>query len=96
MFRVYQSHPQLGEASTSIQMTLIFFHGFPKVSEEWKMTWMTRDNKLLWPQMWLPEDLGGDIRVLFVSFDDHPNVNSNLSIKDLLQRLVLRYSLSLI
>ena len=56
---------------------------------------MTRDNQLLWPQTWLPEDLDGEIRVLSVSFDDRPNVSSKriqLEISQhLLQRLVLRY-----
>lgn len=87
---MHQLHPQVGEVSTSVQITLIFFHGFPKVSEEWRMTWMTRDNKLVWPQKWLPEDLGGDIRVLSVSFDDHLNVSSDQTIENLLQILILR------
>jgi hypothetical protein len=98
MFHVHQLHPQLGEVPAPVQITLIFFHGFPKVSEEWRVTWMTRDNKLLWPQKWLPEDLNGDARVLSVSFDDRPNVSSNdiqfeIS-KNLLQILVLRSVLS--
>ncbi|KAG0620725.1 hypothetical protein M758_4G238100 [Ceratodon purpureus] len=93
IFRVHQLHPQQIEVSTSVQITLIFFHGFPKVSEEWRMTWMTRDNMLVWPQKWLPEDLDGEIRVLSVTFDDHQNVNSNCIQREmgqnLLQRLVL-------
>ncbi|KAG0581223.1 hypothetical protein KC19_4G233800 [Ceratodon purpureus] len=94
MFHVHQLHPQLGEAPTSVQITLIFFHGFPKVLEEWRMTWMTRDNKLLWPQKWLPEDLHSrDIRILAVSYNDHLKVSSNCTQSEMgenvLQKLVL-------
>ena len=55
---------------------------------------MTRDNKVVWPQTWLPEDLGpGTIRVLSVSFDANLSGNFNRfeTGKDLIRRLVLRY-----
>lgn len=57
---------------------------------------MTRDNKLVWPEKWLPEDLGsGNIRVLSVSFDDDSNECNKYDRFDmgkiLVQRLVLRY-----
>jgi hypothetical protein len=62
---------------------------------------MTRDNKLVWPQKWLPEDLGaGNIRVLSVSFDADSNVSNNYNRhelgKNLVQKLVLRYSSELL
>lgn len=61
---------------------------------------MTRDNKLVWPQKWLPEDLGaGNIRVLSVSFDADSNVSNNYNRhelgKNLVQKLVLSPSLKL-
>lgn len=57
---------------------------------------MTRDNKLVWPQKWLPEDLGAEnIRVLSVSFDANSSVSNKYKPyelgKNLVQKLVLRY-----
>ncbi|KAG0610859.1 hypothetical protein M758_7G097600 [Ceratodon purpureus] len=94
IFAVHQLHPHAGDLSTSVRATLIFFHGFYKVPEEWRRTWMTRDNKFVWPQKWLPEDLGaGNIRVLSVSFDAKSNVSNNYNRSEfgqkLLQKLVL-------
>lgn len=62
---------------------------------------MTRDNKHLWPQKWLPEDLGaGNIRVLSVSFDSNSNVSNKYNRfeigKNLVERLVLRSSSELL
>jgi hypothetical protein len=96
IFAVHQLHPRLG-VSTPVPATLIFFHGFHKVPEEWRRTWMTRNNKLVWPQKWLPEDLGaGNIRVLSVSFDASSNVSNKYNRheigKNLVQGLILRYS----
>lgn len=93
---MHQLHPQPGDVSTSIHATIIFFHGFYKVPEEWRRTWMTRDNKHVWPQKWLPDDLGaGNIRVLSVSFDGNLNVSNKYNRfemgKNLVQRLILRY-----
>ena len=58
---------------------------------------MTRDNKHVWPQKWLPEDLGaGNIRVLSVSFDANSSVSNKYNRhelgKNLIERLILRYS----
>jgi len=64
---VHQLYPEVGDpdpVSSKAGVTFILFHGFPKGSEEWKTTWMTRDSKDIWPQTWLPQDLGG-MKLLF-------------------------------
>ncbi|KAG0617168.1 hypothetical protein M758_5G169600 [Ceratodon purpureus] len=97
IFTVHQLHP-VGDVSTSVRATLVFFHGFHKVPEEWRRSWMARDNKVVWPQTWLPEDLGpGNIRVLSVSFDANLSGNFNRfeTGKDLIRRLVLSPRLKL-
>ncbi|KAG0610872.1 hypothetical protein M758_7G098500 [Ceratodon purpureus] len=93
-FTVHELHSQLGDVSTSVPATLIFFHGFHKAPEEWRRTWMTRNNKLVWSQKWLPEDLGAEnLRVLSVSFDANSNLSSKYNRyemgKNLVQALVL-------
>jgi hypothetical protein len=35
-------------------------------------TWMQRDNRVCWPKVWLPADLGFDVRILSVSYNDVP------------------------
>lgn len=71
---MYQLYPKEDDPTPmNAGVTLIFFHGIPKVPKEWIMSWRTRDNKHLWPQMWLPGDLGGNTRVLSVSYYGRPN-----------------------
>lgn len=53
---------------------------------------MTRNNKLVWPQKWLPEDLGSQsIRVLSVSFDANSNVSNKYTRHEIGKNLVERF-----
>ena len=93
---MHQLYPEVGDpypVSSKAGVTFILFHGFPKGSEEWKTTWMTRDSKEIWPQTWLPKDLGGmNVRVLSVSYNDiDPNeeMTDHLG-KDLVKSIIFR------
>jgi len=61
--------------SKNPNLTIIFFHGISfGINDEWKETWTTRptnDRKkcTCWPQVWLPEDLNDNVRVLSLSYD---------------------------
>jgi hypothetical protein len=56
-------------------LTTIFFHGIAYGSDDdWKQTWTTRpiDDKekcICWPQMWIPEDLNDNVKILSLSYD---------------------------
>jgi hypothetical protein len=56
-------------------LTIIFFHGIAYgIDDNWKQTWTTRpmDDKeecICWPQMWIPKDLNGNVKILSLSYD---------------------------
>jgi hypothetical protein len=58
-------------------MTIIFFHGIAYgINDNWKQTWTTRpkDEKeecICWPQMWIPEDLNYNVKILSLSYDSN-------------------------
>jgi hypothetical protein len=63
--------------SKNANLTIIFFHGIAYGSDDnWKQTWTTRpmDGKekcICWPQMWIPEDLNDNVKILSLSYDYH-------------------------
>ncbi len=43
----------------------------PARERGWRGTWMQRDNPdVYWPARWLPADLGFNVRILSVSYND--------------------------
>ncbi|CAM6011064.1 unnamed protein product, partial [Sphagnum balticum] len=63
--------------SKNPNLTIIFFHGITYgIDDAWKQTWTTRpiDGKeecICWPQMWIPEDLNGNVKILSLSYDSN-------------------------
>jgi hypothetical protein len=63
--------------SKNPNLTIIFFHGIVDgIDDEWKETWTTRriDDKeecICWPQMWIPEDLNDNVKILSLSYDSN-------------------------
>ncbi len=61
--------------SKNPNLTTIFFHGITfGTRDEWKETWTTRptnekEKGICWPQIWLPEDLNDNVRILSLSYD---------------------------
>jgi hypothetical protein len=69
---VHDLHPNC--TSSTPDLVVIFFHGITfGQNNEWKTTWTTREtdetDAVCWPQQWLPQDLGGNIRIFSVSYD---------------------------
>jgi len=58
-------------------LTIIFFHGIVYgIDDNWKQTWTTRpiDGKeecICWPQIWIPKDLNGNVKILSLSYDSN-------------------------
>lgn len=86
-------------------MTIIFFHGISfGTNDEWKEAWTsypsdTRHESVCWPEQWLPEDLGDNVRILSLSYDAnvlgaHDHVTEIG--KNLIQSLVTRYDSNLL
>ncbi|CAN5977006.1 unnamed protein product [Sphagnum jensenii] len=63
--------------SKNPNLTIIFFHGIVYGSDDdWKQTWTTRpmdgnEECICWPQMWIPKDLNGNVKILSLSYDSH-------------------------
>jgi hypothetical protein len=61
--------------SNNPSLTIIFFHGIVYgINDEWKKTWTTRpidgsEECICWPQMWIPNDLNDNVRILSLSYD---------------------------
>jgi hypothetical protein len=68
---VHQLWPLEDDVSIA-EFDVVLFHGLqrPNEVETWKRTWASRVNPQdCWAQNWLPHDLGGNIRVLALSYD---------------------------
>jgi hypothetical protein len=68
---VHQLWPPKDDVSVA-EFDVVLFHGLkrPDEVETWKRTWASRANPQdCWAQNWLPHDLGGNIRVLALSYD---------------------------
>jgi hypothetical protein len=63
--------------SKNPNLTIIFFHGIVYgIDDDWKQTWTTRpingkEECICWPQMWIPEDLSGNVKILSLSYDSN-------------------------
>ncbi|CAM6063762.1 unnamed protein product [Sphagnum tenellum] len=61
--------------SSNPNLTIIFFHGITfGTNDEWKETWTTcptnnREERICWPEKWLPTDLNNNVRILSLSYD---------------------------
>ncbi len=58
------------------KLDVIFFHGLQftenDICDSWRRTWSQRGHEdVCWPQVWLPNDLGGDVRIFAVSYNAH-------------------------
>ncbi|CAK9216345.1 unnamed protein product [Sphagnum troendelagicum] len=68
---VHQLWPREDDVSVA-EFDVVLFHGLqrPDELETWKRTWASRTKPQdCWAQNWLPHDLGGNIRVLALSYD---------------------------
>ncbi|CAK9257907.1 unnamed protein product [Sphagnum jensenii] len=82
--------------SPNPDLVIIFFHGIAFGNDEWKETWTStttnrRNEPICWPEKWLPEDMGNNVRILSLSYDSnlmgvHNNV-ANIG-KNLIHSLV--------
>jgi hypothetical protein len=68
------------------------------INDEWKETWTTRsidgrEKCICWPQMWIPEDLNDNVRILSLSYDSNvvASVHNDVTQigKNLVQSLVI-------
>ncbi len=63
--------------SKNPNLTIIFFHGITYgMNDNWKQTWITRpiegmEECICWPQMWIPTDLNGNVKILSLSYDSN-------------------------
>ncbi len=98
---MHQLWPPEDDVSVA-EFDVVLFHGLqrPDEVETWKRTWASRTNPQdCWAQNWLPHDLGGNIRVLALSYDSCPVQTENKGhIEDVselgrnkLQTLVFRF-----
>jgi len=56
-------------------LDILFVHGSlwnnTASARGWRGTWMQRDNPdVCWPKVWIPADLGFNVRILSVSYND--------------------------
>jgi hypothetical protein len=98
---VHQLWPPEDDVSVA-EFDVVLFHGLqrPDEVETWKRTWASHANPQdCWAQNWLPHDLGGNIRVLALSYDScvvqtenkgHIEDVSELG-RNILQTLVFRF-----
>jgi hypothetical protein len=62
--------------SPNPDLVIIFFHGIAFGNDEWKETWTStttdgRNESICWPEKWLPEDMGNNVRILSLSYDSN-------------------------
>ncbi|KAH8939450.1 hypothetical protein BDL97_15G037800 [Sphagnum fallax] len=88
--------------SNNPNLTIIFFHGITfGTNDEWKETWTTcptnnREERICWPEKWLPTDLNNNVRILSLSYDSNivASVHNDVTGigKNLIQSLVTNSS----
>jgi hypothetical protein len=74
-------------------LVIIFFHGIVprnKIELAWKETWTSSstngEEKIFWPERWLPDDIGNNVQILSLSYntnifgvhDDVTEISKNL------------------
>ncbi|KAH8960187.1 hypothetical protein BDL97_06G119400 [Sphagnum fallax] len=84
--------------SKNLNLTIIFFHGIVYgIDDNWKQTWTTcpidgKKKCICWPQMWIPEDLNDNVKILSLSYDSNvvASVHNDVTEigKNLIQSLV--------
>jgi len=67
--------PPMDKKMQETGLDIVFVHGRlwndTASAEGWRGTWMQRDKRhVCWPEVWLPADLGFDVRILSVSYND--------------------------
>ncbi len=66
--------PPMDKKMQETGLDIVFVHGSlwnnTASARGWRGTWMQRDNPdVCWPEVWLPADLGFDVRILSVSYN---------------------------
>ncbi len=58
-------------------LVIIFFHGIVpgnKIELAWKETWTSSptngEENIFWPERWLPNDIGNNVQILSLSYND--------------------------
>jgi len=68
--------PPMDKKMQETGLDILFVHGSLSYNTESVYgstgTWRQRDNLVCWPKVWLPADLGFDVRILSVSYNDVP------------------------
>jgi hypothetical protein len=76
-------------------LVIIFFHGIVprnKIRLAWKETWTSRPTNgkesIFWPERWLPNDIGNNVQILSLSYNDVHDDVTEIG-RNLLQSLVV-------
>jgi len=76
-------------------MVIIFFHGIVpgnKIELAWKETWTSSptngEENIFWPERWLPNDIGNNVQILSLSYNDVHDDVTEIG-KNLLESLVV-------
>jgi hypothetical protein len=72
---LHQLWPPSGD-NRNTKCDVVFFHGLQLtadyIDDAWRNTWTQRGNeKVCWPEEWLPSDLGEDVRIFSFSYNAH-------------------------
>ncbi len=75
-------------------LVIIFFHGIVpgnKIGLAWKETWTSSpangEESIFWPERWLPDDIGNNVQILSLSYNDVHDDVTEIG-RNLLQSLV--------
>jgi hypothetical protein len=76
-------------------LVIIFFHGIipgNKIEVAWKETWTSSptngEESTFWPERWLPNDIGNNVQILSLSYNDVHDDVTEIG-RNLLQSLVV-------
>jgi hypothetical protein len=76
-------------------LVIIFFHGIVhgnKIELAWKETWTSSptngEESIFWPERWLPNDIGNNVQILSLSYNDVHDDVTEIG-KNFLQSLVV-------
>jgi hypothetical protein len=93
--QIYPVHDlNLDCTSENPNLTIIFFHGIAyQINDEWRETWTTPSSDgtekcICWPQMWIPEDLNDNVRILSLSYDSNVVASVHNDVTDIGKNLV--------
>jgi hypothetical protein len=80
--------------SKNPNLTIIFFHGITYgIDDDWKQTWTIRlvdgnEECICWPQMWIPEDLNDNVKILSLSYDSNVVASVHNHVTEIGQNLI--------